>query len=581
MNDSRMMEVMIAADDHRLLSANAEAWWLVQNDVFVPLESFLTEESSAEFLQRLNEKNAEWFLTRFKTTPALPYLTRIAAESFEQEGGNMIRVILCRLHELMDNYSRLNDALATHDAMLSIYEDLYFEYSPAEKTVTLYNANQSAYSNGVMEAKAFFAALSARCNEESQSALNSVISHLRDGAPRFRQSIPCNLFKDDSAVQSVQIKWLTIHLHKNQTTIVGLIHPLRSRGTEESAVTYDPLTGTISKEFITRMAEDRINQQHAEHTALAILDIDYFKHANDNYGHQYGDQLLRQVASIMETEIKDGGAVGRIGGDEFMMLFYHVENETALRAYLRSIKSVVSAVLPGVTVSIGAAVYPDAAPNYSDLFLVADYCLYLAKAKGRNRYIIHTLAKHPPLAEIKAEQSGGERNLVRGRDDLPLGDALVQLMYMMQYGKKPPLSTVVEEFAVRAALPLLSLWREKDRALLAVGGKEKHDVDALQAFVSGHDLSELEIPRYLIDGMTVTHTVDKKEEGCVELREALLEHQILSFIYIPFTDAAGEKASLVLASVNRKVFWNEEHLKYYRLFADMLSRCTLSEFSPA
>ena len=51
MADSRILEVMIASDDHRMLSANAEAWWLVQNDVFVPFESFLTEDSKKCFPQ--------------------------------------------------------------------------------------------------------------------------------------------------------------------------------------------------------------------------------------------------------------------------------------------------------------------------------------------------------------------------------------------------------------------------------------------------------------------------------------------------------------------------------------------------
>ena len=75
MFDSRIMEVLIAADDHRLLSANAEAWWLAQNDVFVPLESFLTEESSREFTRRLEEKDSSFFLSFFRRMPETAFLT--------------------------------------------------------------------------------------------------------------------------------------------------------------------------------------------------------------------------------------------------------------------------------------------------------------------------------------------------------------------------------------------------------------------------------------------------------------------------------------------------------------------------
>ena len=577
MYHSCLLEVLIAADDHRLLSANAEAWWLVQNDVFVPLESFLTEESRVEFLHCLETKNHEWFLTRFQKTPDVPYLTRIDPEEAERENSAMIRIVLCRLDQLMDNYRRQDCTLKAYDAMLSLYEDLFFEYICSEDSIVLYNTKQSAYSEGPMKLDDFRDALAARCDAENLPALDELIKNIRNGTPRFHIDIQRNLFNDDAGIQAVQCRYITARNRSDRPSLVGLIHPMLTRGTEEREITYDALTGVIAKEHITRMAEDRINRQHAERSAVAILDVDYFKHVNDNYGHQYGDQLLRQIAGIIQTEIKDGGAVGRIGGDEFMILFYYVENETALRAYLRSIKSVIGAALPGTTVSIGSAVYPDAAANYNDLFLVADYCLYLAKEKGRNRYIIHTPEKHPLLEQIKAEQAIGERNLVRGRDDLPLGDALIQLQYLVRYGKRPPLDTLLNEFAVRAAIPLLSLWRFRDQKLMTAGGKEKHDVDALQAFLASHSLAELEIPRYLKDEMTIVHTVDKKEEGYPELRDALLAHQIMSYIYIPFRDGAGEQYGLILASVNRKVFWNEEHLKYYRLFADMLSGNRLTE----
>ena len=265
------------------------------------------------------------------------------------------------------------------------------------------------------------------------------MTHLRGGTPRFRVTIPCNLFNEDSSIHSVQVKGNTAHHRDNKKSLTGLMHPLRDRGAGENLVSYDALTGVVDKEHITRLAVDRIDRLHAEGTAIAIVDLDYFKHINDSFGHLRGDEILRQVASIMETEVKDGGTVGRIGGDEFMIVLNHVANETEFRAYLRSIKSVINATLDQVTISVGGAVYPDDAACYQDVFLVADYCLYLAKEKGRNRYIIHTLAKHPPLEEIRTLQSEGSRNLIRGRDDLPLGDVLVQMQYLIRCGKKPPL----------------------------------------------------------------------------------------------------------------------------------------------
>ena len=74
MIDSRILEVLIASDDHRMLSANAEAWWLVQNDVFVPFESFLTPESKQVFLHHLQTFDTSWFLTFFaRPSPSYSY----------------------------------------------------------------------------------------------------------------------------------------------------------------------------------------------------------------------------------------------------------------------------------------------------------------------------------------------------------------------------------------------------------------------------------------------------------------------------------------------------------------------------
>lgn len=580
MSDSHILEVLIAADDHRLLSANADAWWLAQNDIFVPFESFLTEESKHQFMQHLEAQDASWFLSFFSREPSVAYLTRVEPDTTSQGSDMMIRVTLTRLDLLMEDYLRQSDSLSSYDALLSFHEDLFFEYVPARDQIILYNTRQTHFPRGEMPLDKFRARLESSCNPETVSAVGILISHLRNGTSRFRLKIAENLFnREDTGVQSVEVRGMRASQHRGQKNIIGMIHPLRIRTNEENEITYDVLTGTVSREHILRMATDRVNRLKAEGTAIAILDIDFFKHINDNFGHQHGDDVLRQVAAIIQEELKSAGLVGRIGGDEFMLLFYHVSDETELRAYLRSIKSMISAALDHVTVSIGSAIYPDSALNYSDLFMVADYCLFLAKEKGRNRYIIHTLAKHPPVDEIRRIQADGERCLVKGRDDLPLGEALVQMQFLVRYREQPPLASMLNEFAARAPIPMISLWRRDDRSLIAVGGKEKNDVDALKKYMEDHSPDELWIPRYVCDGMCVVNTVDKPEEVCPEIRLPLVRYAVGSYIYIPFEDADGIPAALIFAVVNRKVFWNQQHYMHFRLFADLLTRCRLSESS--
>ena len=577
MADSRILEVMIASDDHRMLSANAEAWWLVQNDVFVPFESFLTEESKQVFLAHLSASDTSWFLTYFANEPEAAYLTRIEPDDAAVESA-AIRVVLTRLDQLMEEHLRQNDALISYSEMLSFYDDLYYEYLPETDQVILHNTRQTHFTHGAMMLDEFRRQLERSCDPDALSALQNWMDHLRKRTPRFKLSIPCNLINsEDQGVHSVAVRGMMARHRNGKSTMVGLVHPMRERTNEENEITYDALTGAISREHIIRIAQDRIDRLKAEGTAVAILDIDFFKHVNDNYGHQQGDEILRRVTTVMQEEIKSGGLVGRIGGDEFMLLFYHVADEVELRAYLRSIKSVIGATIGDVTVSIGAAVYPDDAANYNDMFIVADYCMYLAKEKGRNRYIIHTLAKHPPVEEIKKIQAEGERNLIKGRDDLPLGEALVQMQYPVQYGKPPAIASMLNEFAARANIPLVSLWRRDDRTMIAAGGKEKNDADALQKYFENHSPEEMWIPRYVIDGMCIVNTVDKPEEGYPEVREPLTACEVGSYIYIPFEDPDGIPLALIFAVVHRKVFWNQQHYMHYRLFADTLARCRVAD----
>lgn len=572
--DSRLLEVQIASDDHRMLSANAEAWWLVQNDVFVPFESFLTAESKQVFLSHLSSADRSWFLTFFEKEPAAGYLTRIEPDT---SGASMIRVVLTRLDALMDEYLRQNDILSSYDSMLAFQPDLYYEYLPDEDRIILYNTRLTHFSQGSMPLDEFRSQLETRCNEEARAALDTWMNHIRKMTPRFRLKIPCNLINSENQdVQSVLIRGMMVHRGSGQPTLVGVVHPLQARISEENEISYDTLTGAISREHILRIAQDRVNRLNAEGTAVAILDIDFFKHFNDNYGHQHGDMILRQVTAIIQEEIKSAGLVGRIGGDEFLLFFYHVSGETELRAHLRSIKSVIFASLQDVTVSIGAAIYPDDAKNYSDLFMVADYCLYLAKEKGRNRYIINNPTKHPPLEEIRRLQTDGTRLLVKGRDDLPLGEALVQMVFLTKYGKQPSVESLLSEFAARAGIPLVSLWRRGDNSLLAACGKEKNNVEALKNFLKDHALEDLWMPAMIHNGMCVVNTVDKPEDIPANTREPLVANAVASYIYIPFEDADGVPVALVFAFLHRKVFWNQQQYMHFRLFTDLLANCRLT-----
>ena len=159
----------------------------------------------------------------------------------------------------------------------------------------------------------------------------------------------------------------------------------------------DPGTGLLNKRAITEYAKDLIDLGNADSSVtIAIIDIDDFKTINDTYGHSFGDEVLIKAAEIVQTAIGDKGVAGRIGGDEMFIVLRNMKSADEIRSILKEIRTNIEWAYKDredtefvTTCSIGCATYPSDADTFADLFNVADKLLYLAKEKGKNRYIIY------------------------------------------------------------------------------------------------------------------------------------------------------------------------------------------------
>ena len=121
-----------------------------------------------------------------------------------------------------------------------------------------------------------------------------------------------------------------------------------------------------------------------------MLDLDYFKSINDNYGHACGDKVLVKVAEALKLELRQYDILGRIGGEEFAILLPNTNKSSALSIAQRIRESIENLPIKykkntlRVTTSIGVAVDLNADKNLDELFLEADKRLYKAKENGRN-----------------------------------------------------------------------------------------------------------------------------------------------------------------------------------------------------
>ena len=155
----------------------------------------------------------------------------------------------------------------------------------------------------------------------------------------------------------------------------------------------DALTGLCNRGKTEEIIKSVLSDSACEGfpVSLLMLDIDHFKAVNDNYSHQTGDSVLREVAVILQEFAKEheGAKAGRWGGEEFFVVLPHLDSERALEAaelLRKRIQDHDFAEVGKVTVSIGVITAPG--NTYArDIFTSVDKALYCAKESGRNRVV--------------------------------------------------------------------------------------------------------------------------------------------------------------------------------------------------
>ena len=159
----------------------------------------------------------------------------------------------------------------------------------------------------------------------------------------------------------------------------------------------DGLTGLYNRRQFEIGLEQEWNRtkRHPSDFSLAILDIDFFKKVNDNYGHQYGDYVLKTVADLMKKSFRKTDLLYRYGGEELVMIMPETNIEGAiipvqrLRRMVEEYDFDYNGVKSKVTVSIGLTMNYQNLNSSEDILKSADEALYRAKKEGRNRVILY------------------------------------------------------------------------------------------------------------------------------------------------------------------------------------------------
>jgi two-component system, cell cycle response regulator len=172
---------------------------------------------------------------------------------------------------------------------------------------------------------------------------------------------------------------------------------IKSREALAHEATHDYLTGILNRRAILDRLKKELARagRHGDTLAIGVCDIDHFKQINDTYGHQTGDDVLCQLSRIMNDYSRNYDSVGRIGGEEFLIITPMnagtdpVSTFNRLRMQIAGSKLITRSGDLFITVSIGVACAT--AENLVDEILgAADAALYQAKVQGRNRVVYAT-----------------------------------------------------------------------------------------------------------------------------------------------------------------------------------------------
>ena len=158
----------------------------------------------------------------------------------------------------------------------------------------------------------------------------------------------------------------------------------------------DGLTGLFNHKHLLQTLANEVAraQRHKHPLSVLMIDVDHFKEYNDRFGHQMGDKLLAEIATLFKRTTRSIDYAARYGGDEFLLLLHEIGSVDALQLADRVRSAVASASFgPGdtkVTVSIGVASYPEHGDTAEAVIASADAGLYKAKRAGRNETVLAT-----------------------------------------------------------------------------------------------------------------------------------------------------------------------------------------------
>ena len=223
-----------------------------------------------------------------------------------------------------------------------------------------------------------------------------------------------------SARDITEKRKIEMQLRKMNEDLIKLTRKLKKKNEVlETFAGIDELTGMYNRHFLNIRIEEEMasSDRYSEPLSMFILDLDHFKHVNDTWGHPVGDAVLKNTAGITRNIIRTSDVLGRLGGEEFIVLMPQTNLNGALIA-AEKIREALDknrhSIVGKVTASFGVAERKKN-ESFNSWYKRADEALYQAKEGGRNRVVSSSAQDSLPIASVhlewKSEWESGNKEI--------------------------------------------------------------------------------------------------------------------------------------------------------------------------
>lgn len=482
----------------------------------------------------------------------------LSLEPFEHEG---MKLFAFRFTDLAsgENYSTaLGQLKNEYEVLLSMQNCIIVAYAMWENTLRIFRQcgtqRMPLFAGTVAQ---WHAELQDKIDPSSEKEFDILCKELEEGKRDIKHHIVTSAFSFDDTMEAYDIRCQLIQHTPVKCKILGRMISCAEAKAEASEGDFAMDAGLpiLNKKAITEYAQ-RVMTASDNRVYLAILDLDNFKTVNDTLGHMYGDEVLLKTAEIIKENLGDYGMIGRIGGDEMMLVLTKVENQTELRNILRSIRMNIAWAYKEheenlqITCSIGVASYPDHGHCYEDVFQLADKMLYIAKKKGKNRYVIYIPEIHDAPTGAAPDATGNKLEVLR-EDKVGVMQRLVERFLMKRV------------VTYENVLTEIGYAFELDEIIMIYGGMKVSTTWTPQGTLNDAESGVLLQPEegfaeaFDANGIFAVNGIFNLEEKMPNLATALVEKGIASALFYKMCNKDKMTGYFMFAKKKYRQMWSE------------------------